>query len=86
MPAWLGATHRVVALGGLAACILLLPLALHRGHVAAGFLVAVLVGLPASALITGGLSAPHDRYQSRMMWLTPCVASFAAFALLRRPG
>lgn len=84
IPGWLDRLHRLVALGGVALCALLLPVALWRRHPAAGFLAAVLLALPASALITGGLSTPHDRYQSRVMWLAPCVAAVASLALTRR--
>ena len=40
--------------------------------------------LLANAAITGGLSGPHDRYQSRIMWLPPLVAVIC-LASLRRP-
>jgi hypothetical protein len=86
VPAWLAAVHRTVDLGGVTLCAALLPLAVRRRHPVAGFLAAVLLVLPASALITGGLSTPHDRYQSRVMWLAPCIASLAAVALVRRPA
>ncbi len=86
LPPWLEALHAVVSLAGVAACIALLPLAMRRRHKAAAFLVVTLVVLPASAVITGGLSTPHDRYQSRIMWLPPFVAALSATALLRRPA
>jgi hypothetical protein len=37
--------------------------------------------LPVSAAITGGLSGPHDRYQSRIIWLPSFIAvvSLASF-------
>jgi hypothetical protein len=84
VPAWLIALHRAVALAGVAVCIALLPGALARRHAAAGFLALVLLALPVNALITGGLSGPHDRYQSRLMWLPPLIASLAVPALARR--
>lgn len=40
----------------------------------------VLLGLLANALITGGLSGPHDRYQARVLWLP-----FFLCALAYRP-
>ena len=73
--------HRVVALLGVALCGVLLPIALHRRHRVGGFLALVLLALPVNALITGGLSGPHDRYQSRMMWLPPLLAALAIPAL-----
>jgi hypothetical protein len=80
VPAWLAALHRIVSLAGVAACVALLPHALRRRHATAGFLLAALLTLPASAAITGILSAPHDRYQSRVMWLPACIAIIACAA------
>jgi len=48
---------------------------------AARFAAVVLFSLVAGAAITGGLSAPHDRYQSRLIWLPPCIG---ALTLMRR--
>lgn len=84
VPPWLQGVHATIALAGVALCLLLLPLAIRRRHVAAGFLLAVLAVLPISALITGGLSTPHDRYQSRVMWLAPWVAALSAASLAKR--
>jgi cyanate permease len=67
----------VVGLAGIAVCVALLPGALRRRDPMAGFLVAVLTALLAGAAITGGLSTPHDRYQSRLMWLPPCIGILA---------
>jgi hypothetical protein len=70
-----------VALIGVAVCCAVLPVALRRRHRVAGFLALVLLALPVNALITGGLSGPHDRYQSRVMWLPPLLAALAIPAL-----
>ena len=86
LPSWLTTLHAVVSVAGVSACLLLLPTVWRRRHAAAGFLVVTLVSLPVSAIITGGLSTPHDRYQSRIMWLPPFVAGLSALALLRRPA
>jgi len=75
LPAWLLTLHRVVALLGVAVCCALLPVALWRRHRVGGFLALVLLALPVNACITGGLSGPHDRYQSRMMWLPSLLAA-----------
>ncbi len=85
VPPFLAHLHIAVALGGVAACVVLLPIALIRREPAAGLLLAVLVALPLSAAITGALSAPHDRYQSRIVWLAPFAAAVTLAALLRRP-
>jgi hypothetical protein len=84
LPSPLGAAHRVTALAGIAAALLLLPLAWHRRHVAAWFLALSLLALPLSAAITGGLSTPHDRYQSRIVWLPAAMAFLTVPALLQR--
>jgi len=74
LPGWLLMLHRAVALIGVATCCGLLPVMLWRRHRFTGFLVLLLLALPINALITGGLSGPHDRYQSRIMWLPPLLA------------
>jgi hypothetical protein len=81
----LAATHFVVALAGIAAALVLLPIAWRRRHVSAWFLAVALLTVPISAAITGGLSSPHDRYQSRIIWLPACVAFLAIPALAGRP-
>lgn len=84
VPTWLGRVHRAVALGGVACCLLALPVVGRRAPLLAGFVALGLLALPANALITGGLSGPHDRYQSRVMWLPPLLAVLALPALARR--
>jgi hypothetical protein len=79
VPPALAAVHRAAALAGIAAALVLLPLAWRRRHVATWFLAVSLLTLPLSAAITGALSSPHDRYQSRIAWLP------AAMALLTVP-
>ena len=82
VPLALTAIHRTTALAGVVAAILLLPVAIRRRAPCAGFLLAVLLSLVISATITGGLSAPHDRYQSRIMWL-PLFMAIVSLASLR---
>jgi hypothetical protein len=86
VPPWLAATHRATALAGIAAALALLPLTWRRRPIAAAFLLTALLSLPVSALVTGGLSAPHDRYQSRIVWLPACVAFLSIPALLSIPA
>ena len=85
LPTWLNVLHIGAACLGVGGSLLLLPLALRRRHVIAGFLIAVLLALTVNAAITGGLSAVHDRYQSRVMWLPLLLAMLAAATLLRLP-
>jgi hypothetical protein len=84
LPPPLATVHRVAALVGIAAALLLLPMAWRRRHVAAWFLAIALLALPLSAAITGGLSTPHDRYQSRIVWLPAAMAFFTVPSLLSR--
>jgi hypothetical protein len=83
VPPRLGDLHWTLALAGVAGCGLLLPLAFIRRSPCTGFLLAALIALPVSAAITGSLSAPHERYQSRIMWLPPFIA-VVSLASLRR--
>ncbi len=84
VPPALALAHRIVAIGGIVAALVLLPLAWRRGHVAVLFLAMSLLVQPVSAAITGALSTPHDRYQSRIVWLPACMAFLALPALFRR--
>jgi hypothetical protein len=84
VPPMLAMLHRAAALAGIAAAIVLLPIAWRRRHVAAWFLAMALITLPLSAAITGGLSTPHDRYQSRIVWLPAAMAFLTIPALTRR--
>ena len=85
MPPTIARIHTIVAMSGLVACAVLLPVALRRRAACSGFLLAALLALPISAAITGSLSAPHDRYQARIMWLPPFIAAVSLASLRRRP-
>ncbi len=82
VPGWMQVLHIVTALAGVAGCCAMLMTSRH--HPSSGFAAAALLALLANAAITGGLSGPHDRYQSRIMWLPPLVA-VVCLASLRRP-
>lgn len=86
VPDWLATLHHVVAIGGVLLCLAALPRALARRDIAAGFILLMLAALVLNALITGGLSGPHDRYQSRVMWLPPLLAALSVPALKRQPS
>lgn len=73
IPAWMQALHAGAALAGVALCIASVLFDRRR----AGLQAAVLVALLGNAMITGGLSGPHDRYQSRVMWLPAFVLALA---------
>jgi drug/metabolite transporter superfamily protein YnfA len=82
VPGWMQTLHIVTALAGVAGCCAMLVTSRHQPS--SGFAAAALLALLANAAITGGLSGPHDRYQSRIMWLPPLVAVLC-LASLRRP-
>jgi hypothetical protein len=82
VPPVLGATHQGIALTGIAVALVLLPIAWRQRHLAFWFLAVSLLILPLGAAITGGLSTPHDRYQSRIVWLPACIAFLSIPALI----
>jgi hypothetical protein len=82
LPNWLVALHRATALIGVGLCGALLPIALRRRPLVGAFLALVLIAVLINALVTGGLSGPHDRYQARVMWLPPLLAALAIPALM----
>ncbi len=81
VPPLLAMLHRATAIAGVAGCLLLLVRAVRHRAACAGFLAAALIALPLSAAITGALSTPHDRYQSRIMWLPAFVAAVSLASL-----
>ena len=80
VPTWMQTLHIGAALAGVVGCCGLI--AFGRRDLARGFATAVLLALLGNAAITGGLSTPHDRYQSRVMWLPPLVALLGLAARL----
>jgi hypothetical protein len=82
---WMQALHRIAAISGIGGCLGVLALGIRRRRHAAGFAAAALLVLLANAAIAGSLSAPHHRYQSRVMLLPPLIAVLGA-AALRRDG
>ena len=83
VPVWLSDLHAVALLAGVVATLVALPIALRRRHCVAALCVATLICLLGNAAITGALSGPHDRYQSRIAWL-PVFAPMVAGLALRR--
>jgi hypothetical protein len=72
------------AMGAVAAVLWIAALAARRrlSPSEQDMAVMVAIGLLANAAIFGGLSAPVDRYQGRVVWLLPALA--ATFYLSRR--
>jgi hypothetical protein len=83
VPAWMQTLHTAVAIAGVIICCAALPFALRRRQIVSGFIATVLLALLGNAAIAGGLSAVHDRYQSRIMWLPPLFALLAVASLLQ---
>jgi hypothetical protein len=77
----LPALHMAAAWMGVALCGAVLALGWRR-DVAAGFAAAALLTVLVNAAVTGCLSGPHDRYQSRVMWLPLAIALPALPAVL----
>jgi hypothetical protein len=85
--------HLAAALLGIAGCAATIaqsraqsraqsPALSRRRDAAAGFAAAALLTVLVNAALTGCLSGPHDRYQSRVMWLPLAVALVALPASL----
>ena len=72
VPAWLQMLHLAGVLAGVGASLF----AIVRRGPRAGFCAVLLLALIGNAAITGGLSGPHGRYQSRVMWLPVMVLVF----------
>lgn len=78
-----GLLHIASILAGVAALAVMARRdGLRAGEREQEVLLVLAVGLLANAVIFGGLSAPVDRYQSRVAWLIPAIA--ALFWLERR--
>jgi len=90
LPAWTAAADRAAGLLGLMGVAALLWREARLRTPRAGLAAAVLLAVLGNAAITGGISGPHDRYQSRVMWLPVAVVLLAAPSaggrLLRRAG
>ena len=86
LPAPFVALHLAAASAGILGAFLVLVEGLRRRHISAAFAAAALFAVLVNAAITGGLSGPHDRYQSRIVWL-PLAITLLALPLLtgRRP-
>ena len=84
LPAWLARLHGIVALAALALCLALLPGALRHRRLSGGLIVTMLLTLTLNAAITGALSGPHARYQSRVMWLPLLTALLVTAEATRR--
>ena len=72
----------IVAAGSLYCCMLAIVWVRKRHWLALKFLFTVSLGILLNAFVTGALSEPIARYQSRMTWLIPLVA-LASTNLLR---
>ena len=69
VPGWLQWLHRTGFWAGLAATLYCFIVGMRERQPAALLCAAVLLCLIGNAAVTGMLSGPHDRYQSRVIWL-----------------
>jgi hypothetical protein len=88
LPRWLGRLDRIMEILGLAGTGLVLSAGIARRRSSVSTLpwlaAMVLLALLGNAILTGSLSGPHDRYQSRVMWLPVLVVLLAAPDALSR--
>lgn len=80
-------SHALFALTGLTASFfLMLEFARRRQMRPVALFLVILAGLIGNAIITGGLSAVHARYQSRIIWLVVFYAAVGVLAFIRVPA
>jgi hypothetical protein len=82
---WINILHVPVAMAAIIGLPVVIFLAL-RGHIrrrSAMLAVTVLAAFLGNAAICGALSNPHDRYQSRLIWLAPLALIIAAAGIRR---
>lgn len=87
----LGALNRVPAEAIALALLLLAPVILAWAwrtgrHRLAALTALIIVTVVANAAITGALSGPDDRYQSRVLWLPLLLFCAAVWSMRRRPS
>jgi hypothetical protein len=69
--------HSVVVIIALIIALVLVVAMRHGDRLTAGFVLLVAATLGLNAILSGVLSGPHDRYQSRVVWLLPLGALLA---------
>jgi len=82
-PFGLMTAHGLVNVAGIGLCLALLPITWRRSRARCGFVAVALLALPLGAFITGALSGPHDRYQSRLGWVPALVGVMTLAGLPR---
>lgn len=80
--------QRTTILLSLAGCTILLLAGLSRPNRRADLAAFVLLALAANALATGALSAVHDRYQARLVWIVvlPFLLQFSSSKVQPAPA
>ncbi|HEX2116841.1 MAG TPA: hypothetical protein VHM01_20745 [Alphaproteobacteria bacterium] len=81
----LAAWHVGFVVIGALTCALLLVRARSQPRPFILLLFMVLAALIGNAMVTGGISAVHDRYQTRVVWLIVFVACVGTLAYIRNP-
>ncbi len=86
--AWLRWLNMVMEILGSAGCVVIVTAAWWRRRLSAPKLpwlaAMALLTLLGNAMLTGSLSGPHDRYQSRVMWLPALAALLALPEMIQR--
>jgi hypothetical protein len=91
VPGWIETADRFSAVFGIAGLFGVFLWELFRRSPRArsprvGLCAAVLLAVLGNAVITGGLSGPHDRYQSRVIWLPAAILLLLLADRLAQPG
>jgi hypothetical protein len=77
--------HVPVAFLSVLGLLMIIGWGLHAGrHDLAGLAIFIFISLLGNAFICGALSSPHNRYQSRLMWIVALVVGMAAVSLFSR--
>ena len=79
---WVNLVH--IPVQALAIAALPLIVLLRRDQPIASLAAFLFVALLANAVVCGALSNPHDRYQSRLVWLAPLIVAIAVLDWYRR--
>jgi hypothetical protein len=78
--------HLVAVIFGLIACIWTFARRAALPHHVVALQLFIVAGIVWNAIVTGGLSGPHDRYLARVIWLVLFVGILGLWCLARNPA